>query len=197
MSLLRISFFLLITCSILALSSCASFNGVGNAAIKNDWSKAPKPYIDALSAARKGNSKEAIRLFKQTIVSYPQYAPAYTNLGLQQLHIRNRSAAKINLTKAITLKPNNPISYNHLGVIARINGNFDEALKLYQKSLDLNEDYALAHLNMGILQDLYLYDLTQALEHYESYQSLIKKKDKLVAKWIIDIKRRIAKNKKS
>ena len=196
MSLQRISFFSLLACSIFVLSSCASISGIGSAS-KDDWNKAPKPYIDGLSAARKGKSKQAIQLFKQTISSYPQYAAAYTNLGLQQLRLKNRTAAKTNLEKAIKLNPNNAVAYNHLGVIARIDGDFNTALNMYKKSLDINADYALAHLNIGILQDLYLYDLTQALEHYESYQSLSKKKDKMVAKWIIDIKRRIAKNKNS
>ncbi len=196
MFLQHIKFSSLLICCLLSISGCSSLSSIGNTK-KDDWKNAPKPYIDGLSAARKGNSKQAIKLFKQTIESYPKYVAAYTNLGLQQLRIKNLDNAKESLEKAIVLNPNNPAAYNHLGVIARINGDFDKALEMYQKSLELDEDYALAHFNIGILQDLYLYDLPQALQHYEQYQSLAKKKDKNVAKWIIDIKRRIAKNKKS
>ena len=42
---------------------------------------------------------------------------------------------------------------------------------------------------------MYLYELGEALEHYEAYQALLEKKDKNVAKWIIDLKRRLAKEK--
>ncbi len=196
MSLLRINLILLLALASLLLNGCASLTGSGSAA-NEDWNNVPKPYIEGLKAARKGQSRQAIKLFKQTVESYPDFAAAYTNMGLQQLRLKDRKAARKSLQKAIEINPDNPVAYNHLGVIARLDGDFDSALKDYKKAIDLNPDYALAHLNLGILQDLYLYDLEQALEHYERYQSLLKKKDKNVAKWIIDIKRRIAKNKKS
>ena len=182
--------------SFLIVSGCASFGDSGGTT-SEDWNKVPRIYIEGLKAAREGKSKQAIELFRQTVESYPDFSPAYINMGLQQLRIKDRKAAKDSLKKAISIKANNPIAYNHLGVISRLEGDFDSALNYYKKAIDLDSDYALSHLNLGILLDLYLYDLKQALEHYERYQSLVKNKDKNVSKWIIDIKRRITKNKKS
>jgi len=204
MFLLRISFLVYVSVLLLTLTSCASINGggavgAGTATPKQDdaWNDVPKPYINGLKAAQKGQSKWAVKLFEQSISEFPKFAPAFTNLGLQQLRLKNRSAAEVNFKKSIEISPVNPVSYNHLGVIARLNGDFDSALTLYKKAIEQNSDYAIAHLNLGILLDLYLYDLEPALEQYEIYQSKLKKKDAKVSKWIIEIKRRIAKNNKS
>jgi len=202
MFLLRISFSVYISVLLLTLTSCASINGDGAAGTstpKQDdaWNDVPKPYINGLKAAQKGQSKWAVKLFEQSISEFPKFAPAFTNLGLQQLRLKDRSAAETSFKKSIEISPVNPVSYNHLGVIARLNGDFDSALTMYKKAIEQNSEYAIAHLNLGILLDLYLYDLEPALEQYEIYQSKLKKKDAKVSKWIIEIKRRIAKNNKS
>jgi len=200
MCLLRVSYLFYIGVMMLTLSSCASVNGgASGEASKDDaaWHDVPKPYINGLKAAKKDQTKWAIKLFTQSTVEFPEFSPAYTNLGLQQLRVKNLTAAEKNLKKSIELNPDNAISYQHLGVIARLNGDFDTALLMYKKALELDSDYAIAHLNLGILLDLYLYELESALLHYEKYQSLAEKKDAAVSKWIVDIKRRIEKNKKS
>jgi len=189
---------------LLALSSCATTGGGdagggSGATPKEDdaWNKVPKPYIDGLKAAQKGQSKQAVKFFEQSIQAFPEFVPAYTNMGLQQLRLKDRSAAQESLEKSIELSPKNAVSYNHLGVIARLEGDFDTAQKMYTKALEVDSDYAIAHLNLGILLDLYLYELEPALEHYEKYQSIINKKDATVAKWIVDLKRRISRKEKS
>jgi len=163
----------------------------------NDWSVVPKSYIEGLTAARDGQPKQAVKLFSSTITAHPDFSPAYVNIGLQYLKLKQYEAAEKNFKKSIKLNPENPVSFHYLGVISRFKGDFAAAKTQYLKAIDLKSDYAEAHLNLGILQDLYLYDYEQALQHYEKYQSLQKKKDSKVAKWIIDIKRRIAKSKKS
>jgi len=201
MFLSRISYLFCITAVLLMLGACASVGGegAGSASSKDDaaWKDVPKPYVDGLKAAQKGQSKQAIMLFKQSTEDYPNFGPAYTNLGLQQLRLKDRPAAEASLKKSIEINPDNPVSYHHLGIIERLNGNFDSALTMYKKAIELKDDYAIAHLNMGILLDLYLYDLELALQQYEMYQTLQEKKDAMVSKWIIDLKRRIAKSKKS
>jgi tetratricopeptide (TPR) repeat protein len=198
MFLLRISLLLYVSVMLLTLSSCASMStDTASSGKADEWNDVPKSYVDGLKLAQKGQSKQAIELFKKTTQEHPAFAPAYTNMGLQQLRLKDRSSAKVSLKKAIELSPNNFVAYNHLGVISRLDGDFDTAKILYQKALQFNSDYAIAHLNLGILLDLYLYDLPPALEQYEAYQSMIDKKDATVAKWIIDIKRRISKNEKS
>lgn len=200
MSLLRSSYLISLAVSLIMLSSCAILSGGGSgtdSAKADDWDKVPKTYVDGLKAAKNGDSKEAIQLLKITTETHPTFSPAYTNLGLQQLKLKNHKEAEVSLKKSLELKPDNPISYLHLGVIYRLDGEFSDAKNMYTKALDLDSDYAEAHLNLGILLDMYLYELEDALDHYESYQSLLESKDKNVAKWIIDIKRRLTKAKNS
>lgn len=200
MSLLRISYLICLSASLIMLSSCAILGGAGSSSSSpkaDDWDKVPKTYVDGLKAARGGDSRQAIQLLKTTTQTHPTFSPAYTNLGLQQLKLKKFDEAEVSLKKSIELKPKNSISYQHLGVLYRYKGEFSDAKDMYSKALDLDSDYAEAHLNLGILLDMYLYDFAAALEHYEKYQSLVESKDKDVAKWIIDIKRRLAKNKKS
>jgi len=198
MPLLRISYILCLSAGLVMLSSCAILGGGEPSAPKaDDWDKVPKTYVDGLKAARSGNTKQAIQLLEATTKTHPAFSPAYTNLGLQQLKLKKLDEAEVSLKKSIELKPKNSISYQHLGVVYRLKGEFSDAKEMYNKALDIDSDYADAHLNLGILMDMYLYEFEPALRHYEKYQSLVEKKDKDVAKWIIDIKRRIAKNKKS
>lgn len=181
----------------LLLSGCASIGGGGSSATDEAWSNVPADYIKGLKAAQKGQSRQAVKLLTQVTEDYPAFAPGYTNLGLQQLRLKKYDLARGSLEKSIKINPQNPVAYTHLGVIARQDGDFDTAQTMYKKAIEQNPDYAIAHLNLGILLDLYLYELEPALEQYEKYQSLLKKKDARVAKWIVDIKRRIAKNKNS
>ena len=75
-------------------------------------------------------------------------------------------------------------------MILRRQGKFAEAESSYTRALDSDPDYALAHYNLGILNDLYFRRLDIALLHYEAYQALAGE-DKQVARWIADLKRRL------
>jgi hypothetical protein len=58
------------------------------------------------------------------------------------------------------------------------------------KAVTASPDYALAHYNLGVLNELYLQRLDLALQHFERYQEL-SGEDEQVSKWIADLKRRI------
>ena len=152
---------------------------------------APKGYNEAMTAAKKGNSKSAIKLLTQVTVEYPDFSIAHTNLGLQYLSKGKITAAEQSLRKAISVNSKDAIAYNHLGVILRKHGKFTEARDMYIKAIENQSNYANAHLNLGILYDIYLYELSSALEHYKIYQEITNDNDKLVSKWIIDLERRI------
>ncbi|OGT46621.1 MAG: hypothetical protein A3E82_09740 [Gammaproteobacteria bacterium RIFCSPHIGHO2_12_FULL_38_11] len=55
------------------------------------------------------------------------------------------------IEKAIAADPCQPVFYNTLGNRLRQLARFDEAMNAYQKALALNENYAEAHTNIGIL----------------------------------------------
>jgi tetratricopeptide (TPR) repeat protein len=94
------------------------------------------------------------------------------------------------LVKATEQVPPNIEAYNQLGIHYRNNGRFDNARNAYEKALVINPNYLSAHLNLGILYDLYLRDVGKALEQYRLYKNLLPTEDKQVAMWIADLEKR-------
>ena len=152
---------------------------------------AKSTYARAVEAVKAGRNAQAIQLFKGLTRDYPDFAASYTNLGLLYLKNNKLTEAEHVLNQAIMLNPSDAIAYNHLGVVLRQRGEFELARQAYMTALRIKANYAGAHLNLGILHDIYLHDLGQALQNYQQYQALTGEKDKLVAKWIVDLQRRV------
>jgi Flp pilus assembly protein TadD len=96
----------------------------------------------------------------------------------------------------LALQPDHPAALNQLGMLLRRNGKFLEAEAAYLKAVTVSPEYALAHYNLGVLNELYLQRLEAALQNFETYQSLVGE-DKQVAKWIKDLTRRVAANQRT
>lgn len=156
----------------------------------------PQYYPEALEAAKRGKTTDAIKLLTKVTRNNPDYPIGFTNLGLQYLKNRDYDKAESAFRKAIELDQNDAVAYNHLGVVLREQGKFTDARTMYMNALKHKPEYAFAHINIGILYDIYLYELPLALEHYKNYQSITKNSDGQVAKWIIDLERRIKSEKK-
>lgn len=156
----------------------------------------PEYYNEAIVAAKAGKVDRSIVLLKKVTQSNPEYAAAFTHLGLQYLQKDNLQAADLAFKKSLELNSSDFVAYNHRGVIMRKRGDFAGAKSMYKTAIGHNPDYANAHLNIAVLYDIYLYELDQAMHHYKKYQAITAGEDKLVGKWIIDLDRRIiAKNK--
>jgi lipoprotein NlpI len=148
-------------------------------------------YAQAISAVKAGQDKKAIQLFTGLTQEYPDFAASFTNLGLLYLKQEKLTEAEHAFKQAITINPADAIAYNHLGVVLRQRGQFEDARQAYENALRINAAYAAAHLNLGILNDLYLQNLDTALQHYQRYQALMGDTDQQVAKWIVDLERRV------
>ena len=149
-------------------------------------------YTRAISAVKAGQDKKAIQLFTGLTRDYPDFAASFTNLGLLYLRHEKLDEAEHAFKQAITINPADAIAYNHLGIVLRQRGQFVQARQAYESALRINSGYASAHLNLGILNDLYLQNLKTALQHYQRYQALTGDADKQVAKWIVDLERRVS-----
>ncbi|MCW8855244.1 MAG: tetratricopeptide repeat protein [Gammaproteobacteria bacterium] len=149
-----------------------------------------KEYKSAVAAFNTKKYKLAIKNFFSILKKHPQSTLAHTNLGLIYLQQNNHKLAEKHFSESLKLTPANPIAHNHMGIIYRQQGQFNNALKSYKLAISFKPDYANAHLNLAILYDLYLHNISLALQHYHHYQALTSNTDKLVAKWIIDNERR-------
>jgi tetratricopeptide (TPR) repeat protein len=121
---------------------------------------------------------------------FPQFSGPLTNLGIIYAKTNRRDQAMLVLTKATVANSRNPVAWNWLGMMQREGGSGAAAERSYLKALEAKPDYALAHLNLGILYDNYLGRPADALVHYRQYQQLAGRDDLRIAAWIAEIESR-------
>ena len=148
-------------------------------------------YEQAVSSMASGDTINAELRFQEFLLQYPAYPGAHVNLAIIFADRGDDQAAENSLTDALIIEPLHPAALNQLGMLLRRQGKFRDAEAAYLKAVTASPDYALAHYNLGVLNDLYLQRLDEALRHYERYQELTGD-DEEVGKWIADLKRRIS-----
>ncbi|MCH8334897.1 MAG: tetratricopeptide repeat protein [Proteobacteria bacterium] len=153
-------------------------------------SKAQTLYEQAVAAMAAGDIIDAELRFQEFLLRYPDYPGGHVNLAIIFAGRGDDKAVEDSLTDALILDPEHPVALNQLGMLLRRQGKFLEAESAYLKAVTASPGYALAHYNLGVLNDLYLQRLDAALRHYERYQALAGE-DHQVTKWIVDLKRRI------
>lgn len=149
-------------------------------------------HATAVEALRAGRDAEALNLLTALTRDYPAMAGPWVNLGIVQYRAKQYEAARAAFQQALGVNPESAISFNYLGILSRIEGDFNQALEYYTNALAINLNYANAHLNMGILQELYLGQPEAALGHYKRYYVLTGEKDATVYGWIVDLERRLS-----
>jgi Flp pilus assembly protein TadD len=148
-------------------------------------------YEQAAAAMGAGDFVDAELRFKEFLLQYPAYPGAHVNLAIIHGQNGNDEAAQASIDAALALNPNHAPALNQQGLLLRRNGKFIEAEAAYLKAVTASPDYALAHYNLGVLNELYLQRLDVALQHFQNYQALVGE-DKQVEKWITDLTRRVA-----
>lgn len=147
-------------------------------------------FDQALAHFKAGNLDQAKAGFQTLHSAQPQLSGPIVNLGIIARNQGDNEAAKTWFDKALSVNPRNLEAMNLLGVMAREAGEFEAAEAHYRKALSIDPGYAPAHLNLGILLELYRGKLAEALEHFEKYQSLQSEPDKQVERWIADLRLR-------
>ena len=155
--------------------------------------KATAAYEMALVSMRAGDASGAEKQFEKLAKDHPEFSGPNNNIGI--LHYRDGDVqkAKLAFENALKINPNSVVSLNYLGIISRGHGEFKQAQGFYEKALQADPNYAYVHLNYGILLELYMGKLSEALMHYKRYQELTEEEDKKVKGWIIELGRRVKK----
>ena len=148
-------------------------------------------YARALDALRAQNWLEAELELEQLTLEHPEYPGPHVNLALVYLHDGRRDDARAELDRALEIEPGHVTANTQLGVLLREDGKFAEAEAAYRRALETNPDHAVAHYNLGVLLDIYLRRTAEALAHYEAYQASLAQPNETVARWIIDLRRRV------
>jgi len=148
-------------------------------------------YEQAVAVMASGDFLDAELRLKEFLLQYPAYPGAHVNLAIIHGQNGNDEAAQASIDAALALDPDHAPALNQQGMLLRRNGKFIEAEAAYLKAVTASPNYALAHYNLGVLNELYLQRLDVALQHFEIYQELVGG-DKQVEKWISDLTRRVA-----
>ena len=119
----------------------------------------------------------------------PNATAAYVDLGIAYGKSGDLDKALASLKHAVELNPRQLVAYNELGILYRRKGDFAAARESYERALGVFPGFHYARLNLAILCDLYLGDLTCARDNYAAYQQLVPD-DKQVAKWIAAVNAR-------
>jgi len=147
-------------------------------------------YERALELLEREQYEQGIELLKVVAEEAPELSAPRIDLGIALHRAGDLELAETNLQKALELNPDHPIVHNELGIVYRKTGRFAEARDSYEKALAVYPGFHYARRNLAILCDLYLADLTCAIEHYEAYIQTVPDDDEATI-WIADLRNRV------
>jgi tetratricopeptide (TPR) repeat protein len=150
-----------------------------------------RSYERALAAMQSQDWLEAELELEQLILEEPGFPGPYVNLAIVYSRDGRAEEARVTLERALAIAPGFAPASNQLGLLLREEGNFAEAERAYRQAIDSDPSYALAHYNLGILLDVYLQRPADALVQYGAYQQSLTQPDEAVARWIVDLERRV------
>jgi tetratricopeptide (TPR) repeat protein len=145
----------------------------------------------ALALIREDRFDDAEILLLEITIDQPELAGPWINLGQIYAAREQDEEARMAFERAIEANPWNCTAHNELGVLSRQNGDFENAERHYLMCIERVPSFKDAYLNLGILYELYLGKLTQALDSYRTYQSLLSEPDRRVQGWVMDLERRL------
>ena len=143
----------------------------------------------ALSAVNGNQLDEAARRFRAIAKSRPELAGPWANLALIDVRQNRLDDAAKNAAEALKRNPRSAQAYGVLGFVAATQGDMNKALGHYRRAVEIKGDYAVAHYNIALINDLYLNDMVTAATHYRQYLAATRGGDKKTADWLAEIER--------
>jgi tetratricopeptide (TPR) repeat protein len=119
-----------------------------------------------------GQYSAAQTLFSTLAAQQGSFAGIWYNLALSQWQAGDTAAAQNSLQQAVNASAGHSASHNLLGILARQQGNFRQAQQHFQRALQAQPDYAIAHKNLAFLYELYLGEPLAAHYHYQQYYAM-------------------------
>ncbi len=114
----------------------------------------------------KGDTVSAVKLFNRVCDKFPDYAPAFEELGVLYA-TRNNPMAIEYLSTALRLEPSNTNAMYALALFYQNRQEMENAESLYHQILDLNSASADAWHNLGWIELTYYSDYQRAVEYFD------------------------------
>lgn len=149
-------------------------------------------YDEAVALLKQGELSAAESSFKN-LLSEKKVELAGVHLNLAIIYYQNKELEKArqHVTRALEISPYNERGHNLLGNVLLEQEKFLEAAEAFTQAVSFQPDYAMAHLNLALVYDLYLDEWPKAMRHYKRYLSETGNEDVEVAAWANDLKIRM------
>jgi tetratricopeptide (TPR) repeat protein len=128
-------------------------------------------FLAAVQAEEAGEKRQAMAIYEEIIVSNPDYAPAYINLGTIYFHLRKYERAEELYRRATKADPEYVLAFFDLGNVLDELDRPDESIEAYRQAVVLSPKYADAHYNLALAYER-KEQRRSALRHWQSYVRL-------------------------
>ncbi len=155
-----------------------------------ETARAEADFDAALADLRAGRWAAAAERLQALVASRPAASNAWLNLAIARERLGDEPGARTAYEAVLRLDAQDCRARVGLGLLERRAGNFDASARHYRACLAVHPSYGPALVDLGILQELYLQRLPEALETYRRY--LADHDDTRVAAWYEDVNRRLA-----
>ncbi len=152
--------------------------------------KSVEAFIQAKRAYKIEDYSQAETILKGLLEKDGKLSGPWVMLGDIAIKKDKLVLAEEHFSKAISINKYNVNAYLRLAMAKRMQGEFEKAKNIYADTLTLWRDFPEAHLNLGVLYDVYLNDDIKAQKHIEAYQFLTDGDNGEVASWLLEIQER-------
>ncbi len=148
-------------------------------------------YKRGLTLMKAERYKQALDLWTYASENHTEYPGVWVNLALAQYHQEQYKEGKISLEKALEIDESFCPAHKTLGLIEKELGDFKASENSYIAAIECDPEDGNTRRNLGILYDLYLHDVSRALEQYQAAKRLYFAKDKNLEIWIANLTSRL------
>ncbi|MEQ8909974.1 MAG: tetratricopeptide repeat protein [Vicingaceae bacterium] len=128
--------------------------------------KLDKEFEKGVKLLKENKLEASLKVFSKLIESTPDRADFYSERGVVYFHMNKRNESLADMDKAVELEPLKSYRYSSRAFIRGHFKDIDNAIKDYQKAVELDPEDAIAHNNLGLLEEQLGYH-KQAKDRYK------------------------------
>ena len=100
----------------------------------------PMLNVMGIIQSNRGNHEKAIEIYEQILIVDPNYANAYSNIGVANIELGRLDEAEANLQIALEINPRNVNTLSELGETYRIRRQLEKSYDYYYRAYEIRND---------------------------------------------------------